>query len=177
MTGGCWREGRKGTAGKDGRGLGWAWGAARVAQDCHSRESGNPGEWAGSQGPGRVGVGRVATLGGEETTLDSRLQPAGMTEGETGGQDRRGLAGRTEGDCRAGRKGTGGNDRRGPAGRTEGDWVGRGVLPASHRTVIPAKAGIQGNGRESGTRGPRLDVWRLWGEEKRPWIPAYNRRE
>ena len=57
----------EGTGGSDGGGLGWSWGAPRVAHDCHSRASGNPEARAGSQGPAVLGWWDAACLpSGEE---------------------------------------------------------------------------------------------------------------
>ena len=68
-----------------------------------------------------------------------------------------------------------GNGREPGAGHV---GVGCGALPVSYTPVIPAKAGIQGN--EQGARVRvrlGLGMGRLWGKEKRHWIPAYNLRE
>ena len=64
----------EGPDGKDGgdrwegrKGLGWSWGAPRVAHDCHSREGGNPEARAGIQGPAVLGWWDAACLSsGEE---------------------------------------------------------------------------------------------------------------
>ena len=89
-------EGRPaGRTGRSGLGVG----AARVVHSCNSREacprhllsgSGNPGEWAGSRGRGAK-VGCVATSG--------RRKDTGFPL-TTCGNDRRGLAGMTEGGRR-----------------------------------------------------------------------------
>ena len=57
-------------------------------------------------GVGRVGRGALRLPAGRgEKTLDSRLQPAGMTEGKgTDGKDEGVPAGVTEGDWREGRR-------------------------------------------------------------------------
>ena len=159
------REGQRGTGGRDGgdrwegrKGLGWSWGGPRVAHDCHSRVSGNPKAWAGSQGPAVLGVvvRRMSAFRGRRKDLGFPLTTCGHDRGA-----------RREG-------------RQGPDGSDGGGWGGRGPFPASHTTVIPAQAGIQRHG--SGAKG-----WRWWGggcalclssgAEKRPWIPAYNLRE
>jgi len=124
--GGARREGRQGPDGSDGGG--WVgrgpFPASTRLSFPRKRESRGPGREPRAGGGGVVGRSMSAFRGGEKT-LDSRLQPAGMTEG--------------------GRRGAGGKDG--------GGWVGRGVLPASPTIVIPAQAGIQRPG--PGAKGRR----------------------
>jgi len=114
---------------------------------CHSRASGNPEARVGSQVPAVLGVEgrRMSAFGGGEKTLDSRLQPAGMTEG--------GLAGGTEGDRREG--------RRGPVGGTEGAGVVVGWSPRRTRLSFPRKRESRGM-----NRAPRAGWWGA------PWLPS-----